>query len=318
MFSSYWIYFTQKKHSKSCHGNSPRSVLLRVFDHDPDDPLARKSWIPQPFLKKVPLEPIIKTILPGLGVLVELFMNVKYDSAGKSHLVFLSYKVHFNENTGQYSDLNRFYHVCLYSTFVLSGIVDLLSLCVRLPRATSQLFLCFAIYCEAFLFSFHVHGRNLFNNSVHQVLLMFVITTAVFATLRMLNPRNLFINAGLAGSMMLQGTHLIQAGWILYGGTHWDVESHQNVKFVGAVSLWHLFGVNIFMMAFFIAMKMILAKLEKTKWCSSLTVTEGDATVVQERESLIANVEDNTPCTSQNSITMNELTTGVPEVSLRN
>ena len=166
---------------------------------------------------------------------------------------------------------------------------------------TSQLFLCFAFYSEALLFSFHTHGRALFNNAVHELLLIFVIATAVFATLRMLNPRNLFINAGFAGSLILQGTHLVQAGWILYGGTRWRVDSHENVKFVTALSVWHLFGVSLFMLAIFIVMRAVLHTLSKTKRFCHLAEVVSE----QERVSLIANInEDDTPGTSQNSVEM--------------
>ena len=106
---------------------------------------------------------------------------------------------------------------------------------------------------------------------------------------------------------ILQGTHLIQAGWILYGGTQWDVHSHENVQLVGALTVWHLFGVTLFMMVFFIVMKMILARLGKAERFSSLAVNESEA-AAQERESLIASVEDYTSGTSQDSIKMHEFT----------
>lgn len=305
MFSAYWIHFTHlsAKSKSSRISRNSQSDLLQICAHDPNDPLAHKSWIPQPFLKRIPLEPILKVVLPSLGVFVELFINMKFDENGKSHLIPWHYRVTFAE--GQFGDLNRFYHMCLYSTFAISGIIDLVMLCVKLPRVTSQLFLCFALYSEALLFSFHVHGRNLFNNSVHQLLLIFVIATAVFSTLRMLTPRNLFINAGFTGSMILQGTHLIQAGWVLYGGTRWRLDSHENVKFMTALSVWHLLGVSLFMLTTFVIMRAILHRLSKTKQFHYLTVVENE----QERESLIERMmEDDASGTSRDSVEMRALT----------
>ena len=307
MFHAYWIHLT-------CWSDNPRSIsrrksgsqsdLLQICAYNPNDPLAHRSWIPQPFLKWIPIEPIAKVVLPSLGVFVELFLNVKFDEHGKSHLIPWHYRVTFAD--GQFLDLNRFYHMCLYSTFALSGIIDLVSLCTKLPRVTSQLYLCFALYCESLLFSFHVHGRNLFNNGVHQLLLIFVMVAALFSTLRMLTPRNLFINAGFAGSMTLQGTHLIQAGWVLYGGTRWRLDSHENVKFVTALSVWHLLGVSIFMLTTFVIMRGVLHRLSKTERFRHLAMVESE----QERESLIKGIimEDDASGTSQESVEMHTIT----------
>lgn len=308
LFNAYWIHFTHwsnnSKSSSRRHSNA-QSDLLNYFAHDPSDPFAHKSWIPQPFLKRIPIEPILKVVFPSLGVFVELFLNGEYDEHGKSHVILWHYRVVFSD--GEFIDLNRFYHMCLYSTFALSGIIDLVSLCIKLPRVTSQLFLCFAFYSEALLFSFHIHGRNLFNSGVHQLLLIFVIANAFFSTLRMFNPRNLFINAGFAGSMILQGAYLIQAGWIMYGGTRWRLDSHENVKFMTALSVWNLLGVSLFMLTTFIVMRAILWRLSKTKRFRYLAVMS--SVNVQERESLIGGtIEDDASTTSQDSVEMCALT----------
>ena len=123
-FCTYWIHLTSKSNSKT---RRQKSSLLSILDHDTNDPLARKSWIPQPFLKKVPLEPIGKTLLPSLGVLVELFVDVRFDKGWGSHVVFYHYTLSFVD--GHFRDLNRFYHICLYSTFIMSGIIDYVSNC---------------------------------------------------------------------------------------------------------------------------------------------------------------------------------------------
>ena len=287
MFTTYWIYFEQSRSSNKTHKNNQRSSLLQLCEHDSNDPLTRKSWIPQAFLKKIPLEPIIKMLIPGLGIFAELCLDVRFDrEAGRTHLMFTRYTLQLIN--GRFFGLSRFYHVCLYSTFSLSGIIDLVSLCVKLPRAVSQLFLCFAFYAEALLFSFHVHGRDPFNNAVHQLLLIFIVSCGVFATLRLLNPRNLLFNAGLAGSLILQGTHLIQAGWILFGGTKWDIDWPQNQKFLGALSVFHLFSVSVIMMITFLVMKAVLNRLAKTKRFSYLSLNNTE----EERVSLLTLTAD--------------------------
>ena len=249
-----------------------KSGLLRIFEHNFNDPLARKSWIPAPFLKRIAIEPILKTLLPSLGVFVELFVNVRIDRGGKSHLIFFVYAPGFFD--GHFGDLNRFYHICLYSTFVLSGVVDLISLRVNLPRATSQLFLCFAFYSEAVLFSFHTHGRDLFNNTVT------ISWSYSWSPVRYLPPsafstREIFSSMPVSQlpSFSRVRTSFKPAGYCT-GGIDWNLESRENVKFVTALSIWHLFGVSVFMVVAFVTMRAIVARMARTKRFVSLTAHE--------------------------------------------
>ena len=236
------------------------------FVHCSKDPLAPKSWIPQPCFPKIPLEPIIKILLPTLGIFVETFLDMQPDASGHYRLTIITYRVQYEESSEQYVNLNRLYHISLYLAFVISGVVDLLSLLLNLPSRASQLFLCFALYCQSLLFYMHIGGRHLFNIRVHQLLLVFVIATAIFSTLRLFNPRNLLINSGLAGGMILQGTNLIQAGLLLYGGRKWNPYSHNNPKFIAAATTWHLLGTALLMIFVFVAMRVILFKCKDRIW----------------------------------------------------
>ena len=83
--------------------------------------ISRRSWLTQPCCIKVPMEPIVKMLLPCLGVIAETFVNVV---DGK--VMGVQYSIHV-EN-GKFIGLGRLFHITLYSAFVFSGIVDLLSM----------------------------------------------------------------------------------------------------------------------------------------------------------------------------------------------
>ena len=258
------------------------------FAHGKKDPFTRKSWIPQPCYPRIPLEPIIKILLPSLGIFVETFLDMQPDAFGHYRLIVFTYRVEYDESSEQYVNLNRLYHISLYLAFVISGVVDLLSLLLNLPSRTSQLFLCFALYCQSLLFYMHIGGRRLFNIRVHQLLLVFVIATAIFSTLRLFNPRNLLINSGLAGGMILQGTNLIQAGSLLYGGRKWNPYSHNNPKFIAAVTTWHLLGTGLLMIFVFVAMRVILIKYkDRVCGCTAEFEMNCQHTGMPEKERLI-------------------------------
>ena len=55
--------------------------------------LTRKSWIPLPFTQ-IPVEPIIKIVLPTIGAIVEEFFTVN----GKGHLATIVYSIWDKDN----------------------------------------------------------------------------------------------------------------------------------------------------------------------------------------------------------------------------
>ena len=252
LFLTYWNYFTIPRQPQKHTG------ILSFFTQESKDPLSFKSWIPAPCCPRIPIESIIKILLPGLGIFCEIFLDFFPDEHGVVRFKMMFYRIYFDEPHRHFTSLNRLFHISLYLPFLISGVVDLISLCTRLPRLTNKIFLCFTFYCEYLLFSFHIHGRNLFNTAVHSLLLYFIAASAFFSTLRLLNSSNLFINAGLAGSMILQGTNLCQAGWVLYGGRKWSPYSHENPKFMAALTTWHLIGTSFLMVLMFVIMRAIL------------------------------------------------------------
>ena len=203
------------------------------------------------------MEPILKIVLPGLGIFIESFLDFLPDpnDGGKVKLTVIPLKLVYIESTQEFVTMDRLQHVSLYLAFCLSGIVDLISVCFRIPRVTTKIFLTFAFFTEYLTFATHIHGRNNFNREVHELLMYFIIACIVFSILRLLASRNLFINTGLAGSMILQGTHLCQAGWILFGGTKWNPDSSTNIQFVSSLTVWHLLSVGLFMVIVFIVMR---------------------------------------------------------------
>ncbi|XP_041346945.1 transmembrane protein 45A-like, partial [Gigantopelta aegis] len=104
----------------------------------------------------------------------------------------------------------KIHHITMYGTFLLSGVIDLIALFIRIPPSTTKLFLSLAFFIEALLFWFHANGRDDLNYSVHILLTYVIFSCIMFSALRTWKPNNLFINGGLAFSIILQGTWFIQ------------------------------------------------------------------------------------------------------------
>ena len=280
-----WIILAMLTHLKSKAGGSSQATGKKAkhhsmvngvsfFDYKRDIGLSRKSWLPLPCspLSRVPLEPIIKIILPFIGILVEAFLTVIKDHQGRPHITGSVYHVY--KSDGYLTDLGKLQHITMYGAFVLSGIVDILTIFVKFPHQTSPLFLALAFLTEGILFYFHTEGRDAINIQIHFILTLVIGICALFAFLRTMYATNLLINLGLGFSIFLQGTWFIQAAHFLYppggkgviinemnkhhGGSDNGPENHAAVMFIACTLTWHILFTVIGMLIMWVILLLVM------------------------------------------------------------
>ena len=178
-----WIILAMITHLKSKTGSTQKKKTKRdqsmingvsFFEYKRDIGLSRKSWLPFPCfsLSRIPIEPIIKIVLPFIGIFAEAFLNVIKDHEGKSHITGSVYHVY--QSDGYLNHLDKLQHITMYGAFVLSGIVDILTTFVKFPHQTSPLFLALAFLAEGLLFYFHTEGRDVANVQIHFILTLVI------------------------------------------------------------------------------------------------------------------------------------------------
>ena len=271
-----WIILAMITHLKSKDKAGSNQVGKRIkrdhsmvngvsfFEYKRDIGLSRKSWLPLPCspLSRVPLEPIIKIVLPFIGILVEAFLTVVKDHQGKPHITGSVY--HVFRNDGYLNHLDKLQHITMYAAFLLSGTVDILTIFVKFPHQTSALFLALAFLTEGILFYFHIDGRDPINIQVHFILTLVIGVCVLFAFLRSMYATNLLINLGLGFSIFLQGTWFIQTAHFLYppGGKGVIINEmnryhegnddghdyHAAVMFIACSLTWHVTLIMIGML----------------------------------------------------------------------
>lgn len=156
--------------------------------------LQQRSWLPLCCCPNLPVEPILKILLCTLLLLIEVFFNYAEDDGHPD---------------GMLQDQAKFHYITTHCCFILSGIVDLLSIFLHLPHLASSAFLSLAFLVEGIVFYLH-HCTN--------IVLVAIYASFIFSVLRFLSATNLFINLGFGTSILLQGTWLIHGGYFLYGG----------------------------------------------------------------------------------------------------
>ncbi len=264
-----WYHLKSKANLKSSSDARSRkekhmhSASTSFFEFKRDHDFSRKSWIPFS-CTRIPIEPFFKILFPALGILVETFFDYRPNSNGDNHVVLSVYRIW--DSDGGMKDMGRLHHITMYTGFMLSGVVDILTLCVKLPHQTSMLFLSLAFTVEGFLFYLHTMGRDALNVEVHNLLTCVILASIIFSVLRIFAATNLVVNLGLGSSILLQGTWFIQAGFFLYGGyfevgnsgerergkeravyeTDEETDNHRYIMFVVACFTWHLLLVSLY------------------------------------------------------------------------
>ena len=247
---------------KSKRESSTTPTTVSFFEYKRDHGLGRKSWIPFPCCSQVPIEPILKIILALVGIIVEAFFDfVKTNVQGDQRLVAIVYQVYRIDGT--LNDLAKLHHITMYGGFLLSGIIDIVTIFIKLPRQTSTIAFSVAFWVEWMLFYSHSDSNDALNKSMHFLLTLVIFSCVIFAALRLLHASHLLINLGLAFSIFLQGTWFVQVGATLYppSGSNVLLEtlkkpgaSHSVTMYVYAVFTWHVMLIIISLLVLWVVL----------------------------------------------------------------
>ncbi|XP_029004789.1 transmembrane protein 45A [Betta splendens] len=142
-----------------------------------------------------------------------------------------------------WEQLHNWQHATMYLFFGLAGMVSLVIHATETaPLALDRLMLALAFFNEGFLFLYHLHGRNMLDIHVHQLLLYAVFGGALVSFLEIFHRGNIVLELLRCALTLLQGSWFWQIGFVLYPprGPDWDLMDHNNAMFVTMCYSWHL------------------------------------------------------------------------------
>nr|XP_015217021.1 PREDICTED: transmembrane protein 45A [Lepisosteus oculatus] len=93
-----------------------------------------------------------------------------------------------------------------------------------------------------FLFLYHLHGRDMLDVHVHQLLLYAIFGGALTTFLEVFQRGNILLELLRASLSLLQGSWFWQIGFVLYppsGLAEWDLKDHNNMMFITMCYCWH-------------------------------------------------------------------------------
>lgn len=200
---------------------------------------SRPFW---PLSTRPLLEPQLKTVLPLVGVLVELWL----------HPGDVRWR-HALDATGEHwvaHSIVNWQHATMYSAFALSGVVDWLSASGRvvLPEGVSWACLSGAFFIEAFLLVEHLRMQAGLMWDIHLLLIGAVLANAL-AVAASAQLQSFTSTLVCAWCTIAQGGWFLWQARILYGANPWDREDEDNAMMLPVVFVFHLLAVASLVLA---------------------------------------------------------------------
>ena len=250
LLNTYVLYFGNRS-VKSSSGKANGIAVKREYE------LNKRSWLPLPCLPRFHIEPVVKVLCCIVGLLVELLIGKAPDPdhEGQTKFVFMVVTVQ-----GDHMSMAKLQHATMYAFFMISGLIDLLSLLVRIPKKTGQLFFAIAFFVEGSLFYFHGDQRLLLDVRVHFILIIAIFGGGIAALFRMYSACNLMINSSLSFFLLYQGMWFVQAANIMYGknAALWKWEDPHHAMLVAVIGTWHVMLVSTFMLITWLIVHFVL------------------------------------------------------------
>ncbi|XP_029473035.1 transmembrane epididymal protein 1 [Rhinatrema bivittatum] len=188
------------------------------------------------FLRTLPLDGVLKVIYGTLAVMAEFF----YPPGVNKFYFYLR-----EDPDSQFRNPNEWQHVTMYGYFAFSGWIDIVSQSC-MPRRLillEQVAITVAFYITTLLLKFHVHGKEDVENQVHALLLLTCFFTSLILTAEIWKPNYRRLWFSKTCLVMVQGTWLLHAAFILYRpptGKRWDSTNMNNLMFLTNFYCWHL------------------------------------------------------------------------------
>lgn len=219
--------------------------------------------------RRAPIESILKATLATIGILGEVITGFHWTQIPKYKVTTttsepMQMEHHVNKREAAITQANQpemidswFFlvgngqHITMYSAFVLGSIVEILKhyrfdIPAKLDFCTGIL----AFGVEAYLFAFHLHGKDALEVHIHVLLVYAIVGCAFFCCLEWYNPNEILFTYGRILCTLLQGTWFFQIGFVLYPPTDapewkWDPTSHHDIMIITMAFCWHIMLIMV-------------------------------------------------------------------------
>lgn len=186
------------------------ACLRSVWSRANQTPFKSASFYRMPG-KAALIEPVLKIVLPVVALSMELYLD--HLQEGFQYM----YCPKSTKNAGQFAgdNINNWQHASSYPAVITSGVVDLISTVVELPKGTTNAFSALVFGVMGFLMSVHEKHEAL-DKMVHWLLSVAMLMACAFILMEMYAPKSPVISMGKAASNIFVGAWLIFIGRVMF------------------------------------------------------------------------------------------------------
>lgn len=159
---------------------------------------------------------------------------------------------------GSFAHYGNIQHITMYASFALASVAALL--CDQeipgVPDGLDYVTFIIALFIEALLFTYHLHGRTPLDVTVHQFLIILLAVSIAIVLIEWHFNNKILPSILRIYVTLLQGTWFIQVAFILYNplpsATQWIQHDHAHIILVTCIFCLHLLFAFIFVFGVFI------------------------------------------------------------------
>jgi hypothetical protein len=194
-----------------------------------------RLWFGPAALRRFPLEPLVKVVLPLCGALGELWLGHE------------SWRTLVGPDSKFVVDnINDWQHSAMYTAFATSGVIDLIGAAGVLPAGTERAFLGLAFLCQGLLLGFHLKGPPI-EVMVHLILVFQVLATVAATAAEACAPRSVVAASARPALTLLQGVWWVQTAYIMFtADPAYDPDEMGGTMMAPVMLVVHMLWVSVF------------------------------------------------------------------------
>jgi len=105
----------------------------------------------------------------------------------------------------------------MYTPFIIGGLVELLRYKkYGVPPKLEWFLGCFAFLNEAFIFAYHLHGKDPLDVHMHVLLIYVILGCFLFGCLEIYNPNEILFTYGRILCTLWQATWFVEIGFVIF------------------------------------------------------------------------------------------------------
>jgi hypothetical protein len=184
------------------------------------------------WLQRIPLEPLLKVILPSFGILGELWLG------HESWRTLIA-----TDGKFVVDNINDWQHSAMYLAFVTSGVIDLVGFYSQVPESLELGFLSLSFLVQGILLVFHLKGPAI-EVMVHLILVLQIFATFLSMLAEASHRSNIVVASLRPILTFLQGVWWIQTAFIMFtADPAYDPDYMGGTMMVPAVFVMHMLWI---------------------------------------------------------------------------